>query len=354
MRGARFDQYKFPGFRSILGSLLLWCVATLAGLGSCVLTVVTLDDPPTAPLSIFQNVIYFLFLIMLFIGAMYLLVKKNKEYIASYQARRDEAARILLNAVISGEHPKFAVFLRPFYTTDKIKSIQRIMMPIYNYASTAPTFGSSSATTFGSSLAPTFGSASAPALGSPSAPTFGSPPTVTYQSIPVEHKLEQMIMEAFCYTMPVVALGKPGETFGIGRILVDEGSWKTAASKLMRDASLIICLPSARSGSDWELHQIIRNNYFGKTVFLMPPDQSSWRGWKQLREDWDLVEQHMAADGIRIPKYEKNGLLFSVDAKRQSITEKLRLDSSPELLKAITGLSSNASIPATISPPSGS
>ena len=43
----------------------------------------------------------------------------------------------------------------------------------------------------------------------------------TFTQIPIEHPLEDTIVKAFRYTIPVVALGKPGETFGIGRILVD-------------------------------------------------------------------------------------------------------------------------------------
>jgi hypothetical protein len=58
--------------------------------------------------------------------------------------------------------------------------------------------------------------------------------------MPVEYKLEDTIVEAFRHTMPVVALGKPGETFGIGRILVDEESWQRSASELMHRASLLM------------------------------------------------------------------------------------------------------------------
>jgi hypothetical protein len=59
-----------------------------------------------------------------------------------------------------------------------------------------------------------------------------------------------------------------------------------------------------------------------------------------LRGDWDLVEQQLSANGIAIPKYDPEGLLFSIDAKAQCITEKLLLDSPQELQKAITRLSS--------------
>jgi hypothetical protein len=53
-----------------------------------------------------ENFIYILpFLVVLFFGAIYLLGKKVKEYNASYQARRDEAAIKLFNAVRSVSTP---------------------------------------------------------------------------------------------------------------------------------------------------------------------------------------------------------------------------------------------------------
>jgi hypothetical protein len=73
------------------------------------------------------------------------------------------------------------------------------------------------------------------------------------------------------YNVAYQALGKPGETFGVGRILVDDDSWQSATPELMRDSSLIICVPSSRPGSKNELDQIIRTDYRTKTVFIMPP-----------------------------------------------------------------------------------
>jgi hypothetical protein len=97
--------------------------------------------------------------------------------------------------------------------------------------------------------------------------------------------------------------------------------------------------PSCRPGSQWEMDEIIRNKYLTKTVFLMPPDPS-FRRWKELREDWDLVEKRMAANNITIPQCGRDGLLFAVDATGQCATEKLQLESPKHLLKAITRLSS--------------
>jgi len=282
MRGVRFDQYEFPSFHTILRRIGLWCVALV-----------------TAVLAFYfivnEKPIYAPFLMVLCLGASYLLYQEYKEAAASYQMRRDKAAIALFNAAISGDKQKFAVFLRPFYTTDKIYTNQTIIVWQRGGATT----------------------------------------------IIIPHKLEDTLVEAFRSTLPVVALGKPGETFGVGRILVDEDSWQKAASELMQRASLLICLPSSRPGSHWEMNQITLNHYFSKTVFIMPPNPpSSFRTWKDLKEDWDLLKQQVASKGITIPEYKTDGLLFSVDATGQCITEKFSLNSTQKLLEAFIRLSS--------------
>jgi hypothetical protein len=289
MRGVRFDQYESPSFRTILKRLGLWCIALLTPLLACYFIALLAD---TGELWFAAAA---LFLMVMCLGASYLLNQEYKEAAASYQMRRDKAAITLFKAVISGDQQKFAVFLRPFYTTDKIKQAQMFMVPQWS----------------GSSM--------------------------TMRPMMTVHGLEDTIIEAFVSTMPVVALGKPGETFGVGRILVDEDSWQKDASELMQRASLLICLPSSRPGSHWEMNQIMLNHYFSKTVFIMPP---KWELEKELKEDWDLLKQQVASKGITIPEYKTGGLLFSVDATRQCVTEKFSLDSTQKLLDAFIRLSS--------------
>ena len=288
MRGPRFDQYEFPSFRSILTSLGLWCVALITSVLAFYYLFLT-ETYAYVPLA--------LFLIILCCGASYVLYKRHKEYVASYQARRDKAAIKIFNAVrASSDEQKFAVFLRPFYTRDKIKSRQMIMIPRQQPGG-----------------------------------------TMTFTPMNIDHPLEDTLVTAFRWTMPVVALGKPGETFGVGRILVGEDSWQKAATELMDHAALIIFQPSAHLGSSWEMNQIVLHPYLSKTVFIMPPDPE---GWKELRGDWDLLKKHMASSGITFPEYQADGLLFSVDRKGQYIGEKLRLDYTKTLLQTFIRLSS--------------
>ena len=293
MGRARYDQYDSSGARAEAGWWALCTVVEWTTVG------LTLFLALNGNLIIF--IICFPFLAVLFFGAIRLNGKKEKEFNASYQARRDEAAIKLFYAVRSGDVQKFAVFLRPFYTTDKIKQTQMFMVPQWSGGK------------------------------------------MIMRPAMRMSELEPTIIEAFGNTMPVVALGKPGETFGIGRILVDDDSWQSAASELMRDSFLIICVPSSRPGSKWELDQIIRTDYRTKTVFIMPPE--SLGGWKQLEEDWDLLRQQEVANGIAIPKYRRTGLLFSIDTNGQCVTEDLHFFPEGSLQQAITRLNSPVGTP---------
>jgi hypothetical protein len=169
------------------------------------------------------------------------------------QKRRDDFAVVIFNQARAGNIEKFALFLRPFYVTGKLK--KEILVPTY------------------------------------SGGTGSQPGNVTFQT-QIYH-LAETIIKAFKKVMPIVALGKPGEVQGIGRILADENAWKVAASELLRDASLIICIPSGHPGTIWELNEILRNHYLIKVVLLMPPDPSDptrkffRREWRAMIDDWN-------------------------------------------------------------------
>jgi hypothetical protein len=48
---------------------------------------------------------------------------------------------------------------------------------------------------------------------------------------------------------PLVALGKPGEAIGAGRIFTDDATWQADIATLMRRAKGILIVPSDRDGT---------------------------------------------------------------------------------------------------------
>ena len=120
MRGVRFDQYESPSFRTILKRLGLWCIALLTLLLACYFIALLAD---TGELWFAAAA---LFLMVMCLGASYLLNQEYKEAAASYQMRRDKAAIALFNAAISGDQQKFAVFLRPSIPRIKYTPIKQL------------------------------------------------------------------------------------------------------------------------------------------------------------------------------------------------------------------------------------
>jgi hypothetical protein len=184
------------------------------------------------------------------------------------QKRRDNYALSIFNALERGTVQEFAVFLRPFYLTGQI-------------AQTVEGFGSDSTTTYG---------------------------------------FEVEMIGALAELMPALALGRPGEAIGVGRIQTDDSSWKTAAAELMSRASLILCVPSAHHGTAWELEQIVQNGYLAKTLFFMPISISSFSSLQQQREDWNLVVEFMGRFGVSFPRYREVSPINRSEANYQMAT----------------------------------
>jgi len=168
------------------------------------------------------------------------------------QERRDVSALLVFNAATVGDIHNFAILLRPFYLTGKVTQEESSGLD---------------------------------------------------DSSKWTYDLESTMVKSLAELMPIVALGRPGEAIGVGRILTDESTWKTAAAELMFRASLIFCIPSAHPGTAWELEQIVQNRYLGKTVFFMPLVVKSFSHLQEQRNDWNLVVELMGRHGIPVPHY---------------------------------------------------
>lgn len=71
---------------------------------------------------------------------------------------------------------------------------------------------------------------------------------------------------------PMIALADPtitGPLSGAHRERVTDEEWKNKVLDYMRMAALIILMPSHSPGVLWEIEQIIKNGYLGKTIFYM-------------------------------------------------------------------------------------
>lgn len=96
---------------------------------------------------------------------------------------------------------------------------------------------------------------------------------------------------------PVVAIANPGElpAEGAARHVAGDDTWRSTVWEWMRRAELIFIVLGTTPGVGWELDQIVGNNLFGKTIFLLPAKSN-------LDLEWRFLERRLkepALTGVR-------------------------------------------------------
>lgn len=190
------------------------------------------------------------------------------------QRRRDDRAARLIEAISDQHPPRFALYLRSFQVTGKL-----------------PTGRKDTDT------------------------RLGTNPFMPGDPIDFETELA----EALEKEMPLYGLGLPGEHIGAGRILTDDATWQAKAQALIRDAELVILIPSARSGTLWEIRHILDNGYETKTIFVMPDVSSTddarlERSAKETIDGFREDRRKLLELGVVLPQYQ-GGTVFMLDAQ---------------------------------------
>lgn len=134
--------------------------------------------------------------------------------------------------------------------------------------------------------------------------------------------LETILSMALEPTFRLVALGRPGEQVGAGRIPSTNETWKDNFLALARNAQGIFILPSQRKGTKWELDQIWQSEeLLGKTIFLVPPVNDEY------------ADNHIFEDGAKENASQLADLDFRSSIKRYlSIASKLGVNHLDKLL----------------------
>jgi hypothetical protein len=127
--------------------------------------------------------------------------------------------------------------------------------------------------------------------------------------------LETAIAYHLDRVLPVIALGKPGEAFGAGRILTTDQHWQEEILQLIEQAKLIMIIPSHHEGTLWEIGQLRKGTFFDKTIFVMPPEIRVDGVW--LSEIWSQAVEAAVGLGLFLPPHYPEGLMFKLDAAGQ-------------------------------------
>ena len=121
-------------------------------------------------------------------------------------------------------------------------------------------------------------------------------------------EFETLLSNALAPDLPLVALGRPGEHIGAGRLAVADDDWQAVFHRMIRDATWIVMIPSHEGETRWEIEQLVTQDYLGKTVFVMPPMLRSQK--LDVAEYWKGVREGLQPFSIQLPKYTGSGQLF--------------------------------------------
>ena len=125
--------------------------------------------------------------------------------------------------------------------------------------------------------------------------------------------LETTIAYSLRKYMPVIALGYPGEHIGAGRIKTDDYNWKVLIRQLIEKSTLILLIPSAKSGTLWEINYLKQHGYLEKAVLIMPFEMPF--DDKEYSSEWNSAVKILRKQGIYLPSHFKEGLIFRLSSK---------------------------------------
>jgi hypothetical protein len=125
----------------------------------------------------------------------------------------------------------------------------------------------------------------------------------------VTDDLESYVGQAVHGVAPLIALGRPGENVGAGRIATADAHWQADIDVLIRRARGVLLVPSDRAGTRWEIDQLQRSGLLPKVIFVMPPRAGS--GYDSAAR-WEAARAALASQGLQLPPYNPRGLLFEL------------------------------------------
>ncbi len=213
------------------------------------------------------------------------------------QRLRDRAAAGMVERLRSGGSARFALYLRPFATTERLAA-----QPL------------------------------------PSEVGGGN-------GLPSHLDIETLLSRALRGTCPVVALGRPGEVLeGAARIETTDAGWRSTMTVLAQHAELIVMTPLARPSTLWELGWLAEHGLLGKIVMVMPevvsptPSEvvfTTSRGGRlfdagtsawdpephtiDLAAEWARAVAAAGELGVRLPPLAAVGALFTLDPARGTV-----------------------------------
>lgn len=157
-------------------------------------------------------------------------------------------------------------------------------------------------------------------------------PSLTEQVFLAETvEFEDLLFKGLVRGPKLIALGRPGEHLGAGRILTSDDAWQALAADLIDKAQYLILIPSTRPGTLWEIDYLKKNGHLPKTLIILPQSRVSYnydslKRRNNLKGTWrDISEWRTDA----VAALQQAGLPAEFDANAGFV---LRYASSGDLL----------------------
>jgi hypothetical protein len=125
--------------------------------------------------------------------------------------------------------------------------------------------------------------------------------------------LDLLVSSEAPYRYPTIALGRPGEKLGAGRLPSTDADWEALVLLLMRQAQVIFIVPGTSEGVMWEMERL--KDYRAKTVYLMPPTKYYHGDARSAARHWHELRHTFMRRDIFLPGYDPKGALFTLDER---------------------------------------
>jgi hypothetical protein len=147
-------------------------------------------------------------------------------------------------------------------------------------------------------------------------------------------ELETQIERATRPIGPLIALGAPLEHVGAGRIQVPDEEWRSAIDLLLKQASLIIMLPSSRAGTLQEIALILGSDLIKRTVMIDPPNIDVPKREYDHTIEWARVQAAFTKASFELPDEGRGGaLIFFGDRRAPLYKERLDMDAEDRIAR---------------------
>jgi hypothetical protein len=222
--------------------------------------------------------IYLVLKLILFVTAWYTtkayVASLVSSYVAVRQKTRDHAAQETLSNIrhgVASTRP-FFLYLRPFALTNTLHSEDEDVFRRAQRRKHPTTWSSESGKPIGTDI---------PLV------TVGLSDVAADAAGETNTEWESLFTRGLQEFGELVALGRPGETIGSGRIATSDDEWKVVVRDLAPHAKGFLLIPSSTSGTRWEIELLRQREHFRDCLFVLPTlgrGENSPAAWTHTRQ----------------------------------------------------------------------